>query len=230
MVGVFTAITLSQAGMVIHWRQTAAVPRRSWRVGVNAVGAVTTALVLVVVAAVKFVDGAWIIVAGIPLLVVHCRAIRLHYYVVGRALSLADYEKPKELRHTAVVPVAGMNKMVLGAIEYARSIARDVIAVQVNVDGSDRDEMLAQWHAWAPDVPLVVLDSPYRAIHRPLLRFIDEVEKWREDDVVTVVIPEFVAKRWWHQLLHNQTSLFLKGALLFKPRIIVTSVPHHLQK
>ena len=229
MVGVFTAFTLSQAGMVVHWYQSKE-RGRALRIGVNALGAFTTGVVLVIVAIVKFSQGAWLVLLAIPTLVVINQLVRRHYYTVGRALSLAGYEKPKDLQHTAVVPVAATNKMVLGAIEYARSISRDVIAVRVNVDGQDRDKLQEEWQAWAPDVPLVVLNSPYRSILRPLLRFIDEVETWRDDDVVTIVIPEFVSSSWWHQLLHNQTSLFMKAALLFKPRIIVTSVPHHLRQ
>ncbi len=194
-------------------------------------GAATTALVLVIVAVVKFVHGAWLILVAIPTLVFLCRRVRLHYYVTRRELSLADYQKPVELRHTALVPVAGQpNRMVLAAVEYARSISKDVVAVTVNVGNESRQELQEKWQAWASDVPLVVLDSPYRAIHRPLLRFIDELEDWRDDDVITVVIPEFVTKRWWHQFLHNQTSLLLKAALLFKPKIVVTSVTHHLSK
>jgi amino acid transporter len=228
MVGVFTAFTLSQAGMVVYWHRSRK-PGRTLRMTVNALGAFTTGVVLAVVAIVKFVDGAWMILTAIPILVIINRFVRRHYYTVGRALSLAGYEKPKDLRHTAIVPVAAMNKMVLGAIEYARSISRDVIAVTVNVAGEDREKLQEAWHTWAPDVPLVVLDSPYRSILTPLLRFIDEAETWRDDDLVTVVIPEFVSSSWWHQLLHNQTSLFMKAALLFKPRVIVTSVPHHMQ-
>ncbi len=230
MVGVFTAFTLSQAGMVIHWRRTSE-GGKAWRIGINAFGAVTTALVLLVVATVKFRQGAWIILLATPLLVLACRRVRDHYYAVGRELSLADYEKPEELRHTAVVPVPGSpNKMVLAAIEYARSISKDVIAIHINRDGVDREELQQQWHAWAPDVPLVVLDSPYRAITKPLMRFIDEIHNWRDEDVVTVVIPEFVTSRWWHHFLHNQTTAFLKVALLFKPHVVVTSVPHHLRR
>jgi len=230
MVGVFTAFTLSQAGMVVHWRKTPG-PGKAWRIGVNAFGALTTLLVLLVVAVVKFLDGAWLILLAIPLLVLACRRVRDHYYVVGRELSLADYEKPEELRHTAVVPVpASPNKMVLAAIEYARSISKDVVAVHINRDGDDREALQQQWHSWSPDVPLVVLDSPYRAIRRPLMRFIDEIHHWRDEDVVTVVIPEFVTSRWWHHLLHNQTTAFLKLALLFKPHVVVTSVPHHLRR
>jgi hypothetical protein len=123
-----------------------------------------------------------------------------------------------------------MSRVTLGAIEYARSISKDVIAVTVNLDNADREKLQQEWEEWAPDVPLVVLDSPYRSIHRPLLQFIQEVEDWRDDDVVTVVVPEFVAKRWWHQFLHNQTSLFLKAALLFQPKIVVVTVRQHLRR
>ncbi|MBI4462702.1 MAG: APC family permease [Acidobacteria bacterium] len=226
MVGVFLAFTLSQWGMVQHWRRSQAqgAGGRAW---VNAVGALTTALVLIVVAVVKFKDGAYLVVFGIPAQVWICRQIRKHYYMVGRELSLADYEKPEPRRHLAVVPVAGMNRVVLPAVEYARAIAQDVVAVTVNVDNQDREEMLTRWAAWAPGVPLVVLESPYRSIQRPLIRFIEEIDSWREDDLVTVVIPEYVPARWWHQLLHNQTSLWLKAALFFKPGIIVTNVPQH---
>jgi len=230
MVGVFLAFTLSQAGMVIHWRRSKE-RGRGWRMAFNGFGALTTALVLLVVGAVKFKDGAWMVVVALGLLMFVFRRIRDHYYAVSRELSLMDYEKPEELRHTAVVPVPGSpNKMVLAAIEYARSISKDVIAIHINRDGVDREELARQWHAWTPDVPLVVLESPYRAIVQPLMRFIDEIHNWRDEDVVTVVIPEFVTGRWWHHFLHNQTTAYLKVALLFKPHVVVTSVPHHLRR
>lgn len=230
MVGVFLAITLSQSGMVQHWRRT---PERGAgrRALVNAVGAAITGLVLVVVTVVKFTHGAWLIVVAIPTLVWVCRRVRNHYYLVAREMSLADYEKPEPRRHLAVVPVAGMNRVVLPAIEYARSIAPDVMAVTVNVDNQDGERLVERWSQWVPDVPLVVLESPYRSIHRPLIRLIEEISNWRGgDDLVTVVIPEYVPSRWWHFFLHNQTSLILKAALLFTPRVIVTSVPHQLRR
>lgn len=229
MVGVFLAFTLSQNGMVQHWQHSQERGARL-RAVVNAAGAATTALVLVVVAVVKFTHGAWLVVVAIPAMVWLCRQVRQHYYVVGRELSLADYEKPAPRRHLAVVPVAGMNRVVLPAIEYARAIAQDVVAVTVNVNNEDREELLARWDAWAPDVPLVVLDSPYRSIHRPLIRFIEEIDSWRDDDLVTVVIPEYIPARWWQLALHNQTSWLIKAALLFKPKIVVTSVPHHFRR
>lgn len=230
-IGVFLSFTLSQAGMVMHWHRERG---RGWqrRLVINAVGAVATAVVVLDLAVFKFVHGAWLVLLILPAQVWVFRKIREHYFLVGREISVADYEKerPRQIKHTVVVPVPGINKAVLTAIEYARSISRDVIAVLVNVDGKEREEILRQWQDWAGDIPLVVLDAPYRSILRPLLRFIDEVGKIRDDDVVTVVLPESVPARWWHHLLHNQTSLLIKGALLFKPKIVVTSIPHHLER
>lgn len=228
-IGVFLSFTLSQAGMVVHWKKTRA---RGWhlRLAVNAVGAVATAVVVLDLATFKFVHGAWLVLLILPAQVWVFRKIREHYFLFTRQVSVGDYEKPRPIKHTVVVPVPGINKVVLAAIEYARSISRDVIAVMINVDGADREEILRRWQDWAADVPLVVLDSPYRSILRPLLRFIDEVEKIRNDDVVTVVLPETVPARWWHHLMHNQTSLLVKGFLLFRPKVVVTSVPHHLER
>jgi len=229
MVGVFVSFTLSQAGMVIHWKRSQEKGYR-WRMALNAFGALTTAFVMLVVAAVKFTHGAWIVLVAIPSFVWVFLKIRRHYFKVATELSLASYDQMRELRHTVVVPVPGINRASLGAVEYARSLSRDVLAVQVNVDGLDADKLMAQWESWVPDVPLVVLHSPYRSILRPLLKFIDEVEDFRDDDVVTVLLPEFVPARWWQRILHNQNGLILRGALSFKPKVVVTSVRHHLRK
>ena len=229
MIGVFISFTLSQAGMVIHWRQSTEKGRH-WRMAINAFGAVTTALVLVVVAVVKFTHGAWLILLAIPFLVYWFRKVREHYFVSSRQLSVSDFERVKASRHTVIVPVAPLpNKVILTAIEYARSISNDVIAVSVNTEGQDASDLQAGWKRHVDDVPLIILESPYRSVLQPLLRFIDEMEDLRQDDKVTVLLPEFVPARWWHNLLHNQTTLMLKGALLFRQGIVVTSVPHHLQ-
>ena len=168
---------------------------------------------------------------AIPLLVMMFRKVRQHYFISSRLLSLSDFERVRVARHTVVVPVApAPNKVVLTAVEYARSISNDVIAVTVNTDGRDNREILEGWKKHVEGVPLIVLDSPYRSVVQPLLRFIDEVGELRPDDKVTVLLPEFVPARWWHNLLHNQTSLMLKGALLFRPGIVVTSVPYHLRQ
>jgi amino acid transporter len=228
MIGVFISFTLSQAGMVMHWR--ASNERgRGWRMALNSVGALATLLALAVVAAVKLTHGAWLIVVAIPLLVFMFRKVRQHYFEVTRELSLAGTEQARVLRHTVIIPVpAQPNRMVLAAVEYAKSISRDVIAVHVTA-AHNRAEIVDDWKKFVPDVPLVVLESPYRSVARPLLRFVDEVEDLRGDDELTVLLPEFVPGRWWHNLMHNQTTLLLKGALLFRPGIIVTSVPFHLR-
>ena len=230
MIGVFVSFTLSQAGMVLHWLHSNEKGRYR-RMVVNAIGAATTAVVLVVVAVMKFRHGAWIVMLAIPLLVLLFRRIRQHYFISGRLLSLSDFERVRVARHTVIVPIAPtLNKVILTAIEYAKSISRDVLAVTVNTDGRERREILEPWKKYVDDVPLIVLESPYRSVVQPLLRFIDEVDDLRPDDKVTVLLPEFVPARWWHNLLHNQTSLMLKGALLFRPGIVVTSVPHHLRQ
>jgi amino acid transporter len=230
MVGVFLSFTLSQSGMVLHWKTTREAGFR-WRMGLNAFGAVTTFVVLCVVAVVKFTHGAWMVMVAIPLLVLLLRKTRDHYALLARQLSLSDFERPQVTRHTVIVPVAPVpNRVVLTAIEYATSISKDVIAVTVNVDGKEHREIQEAWKKFVEDVPLVVLDSPYRSVTQPLLRFIGEIEDLRKEDKVTVLLPEFVPAKWWHNLLHNQTSLVLKGALLFRPGIVVTSVPHHLRE
>jgi hypothetical protein len=229
MVGVFVSFTLSQAGMVSHWRKVRSRGYR-WRMLLNAVGAGTTTVVLLIVAAVKFTQGAWLVLVAIPSFVWLFLQIRRHYFDVATELSLASYAQITDLVHTVVVPVPGPNRASLGAIEYARSLSKDVIAVQVNTEGEDPDKLVAQWENWVPDVPLVVLSSPYRSIVRPLLQFVGEMETFRDNDIVTVLFPEFVPARWWQHLLHNQNGLLLRSALSFKPKVVVTSVRRHLRK
>jgi amino acid transporter len=228
MVGVFLAFTLSQAGMVVHWRRSSE-RGRIWRMALNAVGAAATGLVLMIVAVVKFQEGAWMVVFALAAVVFLFRKVRSHYYEVGRQLSLADFETPRPARHTVIIPVpASPNRVVLTAVEYAKSVSRDVIAVHVSTNGDQREELVMRWKKFVHDVPLLVFDSPYRSVLRPLLRFIDEIELLRPDDKLTILLPEFVPGRWWHGLLHNHTSLLFKGALLFRPGIVVTSVSYHL--
>lgn len=227
-IGVFLSFTLSQSGLVVHWLKSREAGRW-WRLGLNALGALTTGLVLLIIAVVKFQEGAWLVVVAVPAVMFLFWKTRRHYFELQTELTLSDFEKPRVARHTVIVPVPiHLNRVVLTAIEYAKSISRDVIAVTVNTGEAKAEMLLHNWKKFVEDVPLIVLDSPYRSVARPLLRFIGEIEDLRSDDKVTVVLPEFVPKRWWHNLLHNQTSLILKGALLFRPGIVVTSVPHHL--
>ncbi len=230
MVGVFVSFTLSQAGMVVHWMRLRE-PGFRWRMVVNGIGAVTTLVVLAVVGVMKFTGGAWAVMLAIALLVMMFRKTREHYFKLSLQVSLTDFDRPKVARHTVIVPVSpAPNRVVLSAVEYAKSVSQDVLAVTVNVDAHDHEELRKLWKKHIDDVDLIVLDSPFRSVVLPLLRFIDEVEDLRSDDKLTVLLPEIVPAKWWHNLFHNQTSLILKGALLFRKNIVVTSVPYHLEK
>ena len=229
MVGVFISFTLSQGGMVVRWRQLGG--QGWWRHALfNLVGAVLTGLVLVVVALTKFMEGAWLIVVLIPLLVLWFRSIHTHYLGVGAQLKLQGWTPEPHRHNTVLVPIGGVHRAVVTAVQYAKTLSPDVRAVYVDVDPHVTDEIRKQWEQWGQGVPLVVLESPYRSLMEPLLEYVEQVDAERPNDFVTILLPEFVPARWWHHLLHNQRALLIKGALLFKPNTVVTSVPFHLRK
>jgi len=198
-------------------------------ISLNATGAVVTAIVLVVFVVTKFLHGAWLIVVVIPMLVFLFRAIHRHYVSVSEQLSNFGIEHLRPIKHEVIVPVSGLHRGVLLAIQYAKSISpHNVTAVFVDLDGESGARMRDAWQASDVGVELEVLESPYRSLSRPILEYIDKAERRRDDDMVTVVLPEYVPAKWWQQLLHNQSSLLLKGRLLFKRGVIVTNVPYHL--
>jgi hypothetical protein len=180
----------------------------------------------------KFVHGAWAVLVLIPVMVLMFRAVRSHYRQVAAQLSLAGAPRPAPLRrHTAIVLVSGIHRGVIPALQYAHSIAPDnVTAVYVNLDSEQTAKLQERWCDWGCDVPLVVLESPYRSLLTPLLRYIDEVDTRYNDDVLTVVLPEFVPAHWWEHILHNQTGLLIKTALMFQRGKVVTSVPYRLER
>jgi amino acid transporter len=197
---------------------------------VNALGAIATFVVLVVFIITKFIHGAWIVVVIIPLLVLMFRAIHKHYVVVAKQLSTEGLEQLHEIKNTVIVPISGIHRGVINALQYAKSISPNgVKAVYVDFDEEATRKLQKKWEQWGSGVELVVLQSPYRSLTRPLLRYIDRLRRTGGDDFVTVVLPEFVPARWWQQLLHNQSSLLLKGSLLFKQCVVVVSVPYHLK-
>jgi hypothetical protein len=156
--------------------------------------------------------------------------IRETHAAIGRELALTGSERPREVRHTVVVPVpAAPNRIVLAAVEYARSMSPEVIAVHVNTEQHDIAGMHAAWKKFVDDVPLIILESPHRSVLRPLLRFIDEMADLRTDDKLTVVLPELVPDQRWQGLLHNRISTLLKEELLYRPGVIVTSVRYHMR-
>ena len=227
-VGVFLSFTLSQAGMVVHWW-----PERKERRNaliINAVGALATFIVLGVFIATKFIHGAWIVVVVVPILVLLFRAIRKHYVMVAHQLSTNGLGELKPIKHRVIVPISGIHRGVVSALQYARSIASDrVQAVYVDFEEEATASLKDKWERWGAGVQLVVLPSPYRELTRPLLRHINRIARENSNDIITVVLPEFIPAKWWQHVLHNQSSLLLKGSLLFKKGVIVTSVPYHLQ-
>jgi amino acid transporter len=197
---------------------------------INGVGAIATALVMIVLIVTKFVHGAWIVVVVTPLLVLMFRAIHKHYLSVADQLSIEGLEPLRAVNHTVIVPISGIHRGVLNALQYARSIApENVSAVYVDFDEEATALLREKWEQWGGGVKLVVLPSPYRELTGPLLRYIYRLDRKRDDDFITVVIPEFVPAKWWQHLLHNQSSLLLKGALLFKKGVVVVNVPYHLK-
>jgi Amino acid permease len=208
--------------------------RKNWKKSlvINAVGAVATAIVLTVFIITKFVHGAWLVVVMIPLLVMLFMAIHRHYLEVAKQLSMEDLDDTlKPIHHTVIVPISGIHRGVLNALQYAKSISNDnVTAVFIDFEEEATAKLKERWDRLDLGIKLVILPSPYRELTRPLLRYIYRIDRQHEDDVLTVVLPEFVPAKWWQHLLHNQSSLLLKGKLLFKPGIIVTNVPYHLKQ
>ena len=229
MIGVFISFTLSQAGMVIHWRHTR---EPGWRssAAINGFGAVVTGVVLLIVAATKTLEGAWIVLLLIPLIVAVFKATRRHYSHVAAQLTLKGYAPPVRRHNTVLIPIGGIQRAVVEALRYAESLSDDVRAVYVDTDPAATAQIERDWKTWGGKTRLVVLESPFRSLMEPLLEYIGQVEDERPDDYVTIILPEFVPARWWQHLLHNQRALLIKGALLFRPNIVVTSVPFHLTK
>jgi amino acid transporter len=227
MIGVFVSFTLSQAGMVVHWR-TLRHPRWRRYAAVNGFGAIVTGTVLLIVGATKATEGAWMIIVMIPTLVVVFRGTRRHYDQVASELTLRDWQPEPTGCHVVVVPIGGMQRAVVKALSYARTLAKDVRAVHVEIDPAATGRLREQWPVWGQGVELVVLESPYRSLMEPLLEYMEAVQRCDPHGYMTVILPEFVPRRIWQHLLHNQHALLIKGALLFKPNVVVTSVPFHL--
>jgi amino acid transporter len=229
MIGVFISFTLSQTGMVLRAKRSG---ERGWLAhsAISLIGAVLTGTVLVIVAVTKVTEGAWIILLLIPCLVFVFIQTKKHYDHVASQLSLAGMTRQTRRKNTVLVPISGIQRAVIEALEYASSLSDDVRAIYVDVDPQGTDQLRRQWETWGRGIQLVVLDSPYRSLMEPLLEYIEQVDAEAPDDYVTIVLPEFVPARWWHHLLHNQRALLIKAALLFKPNTVVTSVPFHLSR
>ncbi len=234
-VGVFTSFTLSQAGMVRHWFEG---QTRNWRASaiMNALGAFATLIVLLVIISTKFLLGAWLVVVAIPLVVTLFAVIHQHYQYVAQRLSIQELAprsyisvpKPEIITHPAVVVVGQLNRGTVEALDYARTIADEIVAVHVDIGSTDRQKLQEKWQNLESDIPLEIIDSPYRSVIEPIVDFIGQFQESRPGVFTTIIIPVFVPRNWWDSILHNQTTLFLKTALRAKKSRIVTTVRYYL--
>ncbi|MBA5868020.1 MAG: amino acid permease [Nitrospira sp. CR1.3] len=230
-VGVFLSFTLSQAGMVRRWL-TKGGPHWKEKLAVNGIGALTTAIATVIIASTKFSHGAWIVIVLIPVLIMMFRGIHSHYKAVADQITLdrRGQRPPMPRRNIVIIPISGVNRAVVRAVDYARSRPGEVRAVFVETTPEDTARTEMQWAQWGCGVNLVVLPSPYRSILGSILDYVEEILEKEPDTWVTVVLPEILPARWWQNILHNQRALLLKASLLFKDRVILTDVPFHLTR
>jgi hypothetical protein len=241
-VAVFAAFTLSQAGMVVHWRKVRG-DRWQLKAVINGVGATATGLVALIAATTNFMDpelpivsglpigwGSWLVLVIVPAFIWLFKMIRVHYVEVDEDTALpptidAGLERP--LHNVVVVPIARLNRPAVQALRYAQALSNEVTAVHVATDPVRAQQMEDEWATWGRGMPLTIVESPYRSLTRPLLQYLAELKRHEKADTVTVVLPEYVPDSWWQHLLHGQSAQFLKLSLLFTPGFVVTSVPVH---
>ena len=246
-IGVFLSFTLSQVGLAHRWLKIGRLniedeiqeqgsvlrydPGWRWKMLVNGFGAICTAAVVLIFAVTKFRDGAWLVLILIPVLVSIFYAIHRHYLQLADDLSLSDYDPPPPLRHQhVIVPISGVHKGTLKAIRYARSLTKDITAVFVAIEDPQTKRIQHLWLKWTTDVPLVVIDSPYRELMYPLVAYIEaQAAKNEPDDIITVVVPEFIPSRRWHNFLHMQNATWLRLALRHVPGVVVVDVPYQVE-
>ena len=228
--GVFVAFTLSQSGMVARWWRRR---ERGWQFGlaINGLGAATTAVIAVIVASTKFLSGAWIVVLMAPILIGIMLAIRGHYRSVDRQVALERIPEGMEtaIEPIVIVPIARLDRPARQAIAFANSISKRATAIHITNDPDSAAQLRARWPEWAGTTELVVVESPYRALVGPLLRYMDALQAQDPDRPIMVVLSEIVPRHWWENLLHNQTSLRLKLRLFGRRNTIVADVPYHLR-
>jgi amino acid transporter len=245
-IGVFLAFTLSQAGMARRWWKVGRLApgvevkergstlkfEAGWKskMIINSLGAVATAVVVVVFSATKFFEGAWIVLVLIPAGVVLLNAIHRHYESLSHSLSLDRFgEPPPEPRHRVILPISSVHQGTLAALRYSQVLSDDVTAIHVSIDPEEAEKVRKQWEIWGKGVRLVILESPYRLFLEPLLQYIDSIARQRQpNETITIVVPQFVPKHWIHNFLHTQTAMMLRLVLLYKRGVVITDVPYRV--
>jgi len=245
-IGVFLSFTLSQSGMARRWwkighlkegeerkeRGSTLRPDKNWmtKMVVNGLGALLTMIVAIMFAITKFTDGAWMVIIIIPMMVLVFSVIRHHYASVAKALSTEDYfSAPRIARHRVILLVGGVHKGTLSALRYATMLSDDITGVHVSIDPDETRKVQEKWERLGQGYRLVIVESPYRLFVEPLLEYIDELDKKRQpNEVITIVVPEFVPRHWWNNLLHTQTAFLLRMVLIFKKDIVITNIPYQV--
>lgn len=245
-IGVFLSFTLSQTGMARRWWKSGHMKPgeeikepgsvlhydQHWifKMIVNGFGALCTFVVMIVFAVTKFKDGAWVIVILVPTLVTIFFTIHHHYKSLARKLSLENFGSPRRIiRNRVIVPIAGVHRGSLSALTYARTLSDDVTAIHISIDPAESGKVREKWANYGEGVRLVILDSPYRLFVEPLMDYIQSLLLLRHpNEMITVVLPQFIPMHWWENLLHNQSALLLRFSLLFKPGIVVIEVPYQV--
>jgi amino acid transporter len=246
-IGVFLSFTLSQFGMAYRWLKTGRLkpgeemkeqgsvlrfdPGWRWKMVVNGLGGICTGIVMMIFTITKFVAGAWVVVILIPFLVSLFYAINRHYKHLADNLSLSDYiPSPQIRRRRVIMPISGVHKGTLEALRYARSLSSDITAVYVAIDDAQTQRIQQRWEKWTHDIPLVVIDSPYREFMHPLVNYIETIAAQKKPhENIMVVVPEFIPSKWWHNLLHMQNATSLRWALRFVPGVVVVDVPYQVK-
>ncbi len=235
-VGVFMSFTLSQGGMVLHWWRLRAT-NRTWvrSIMINGLGALVTLLVAVIISSTKFLEGAWVVVILIPILVVMFELIHRHYTRVEHERTSDIPIRPADIRHRLVVPVAGLDAIVQQSVSYARSISTNVVAIHISSHRGKAEALQSAWDAWQQQLaedertPLQIIDLAHRTVSRQILAYIDEIHKEFPTDTLTVVLPEIAIDHWSEYFLRNRIAIQLKASLLFRPGIIVTDISPYKQ-
>jgi amino acid transporter len=246
-IGVFLSFTISQFGMARRWwkighlSQEERIQERGsvlsyepgWllKMFINGLGALVTAVVTLVFAITKFQGGAWIVIILIPIMVAVFSTIHRHYVRLAANLAL-KHDKPRIhiKRHRVILPFSGVHEGTLAALSYARILSNDITAVYVSLDPTEAESIRKKWEVWGEGARLVILDSPYRLLLEPLLRYIEDIiAKRQPNEMITIVVPHFIPRHWWNNLLHTQTAAMLRFALLFRPGIVITDVPYQVE-
>ncbi len=245
-IGVFLSFTLSQFGMARRWKKIGSLKEgaelkergstlryeKGWqfKMIINGIGAVLTGIVMLVFAVTKFAQGAWLVIIIIPLMVILFSGIRRHYSNLASDLSLDNQGTPSQVsRQRVILPLSGVHRGTLAALRYARTLSDDITAVHVSIDPEETARLQQKWETWGDGHRLVILESQYRTFIEPLLEYIDEIDNLKQPkEVITIVVPEFVPRHWWSNILHTKTAATLSAALHFRKDIIITNVPYQV--